>query len=234
MKKKMIVTDLTRFSNPEIVCVAVIDFNTGQCMRPIPYFKSEKCKKMNLQPGAILIGKMEVTGRGENPHIEDASYENLKFQGPCTSEMFKHILKKTTSSSVSEGFGYDFRPGQKHIPCGEIANCSIITIQVEPHNIEIHKDQYKAGKIKLTFTDSDYYRYSYISITDRGFYDYAIKHQNDDKLDELQEFISNQDEIFVRVGLSRRHSIPDGRDGYWLQANGIYTFPEYNAEIRRY
>jgi hypothetical protein len=56
MKKKMIVTDLTRFSKPDTVCVAVIDLENGNCMRPMPYFSNETCRKLNLQPGAILEG----------------------------------------------------------------------------------------------------------------------------------------------------------------------------------
>lgn len=234
MKKKMIVTDLTRFSTPDKVCVAVIDTETGNCMRPMPYFSSEICKKYNLQPGAILNGKMKISGHGKNPHLEDAIYEGLKFIGPCTSEEFEKILKDSMSSSVANGFGYDFSIGQKHIPYGTNANCSIITIKVTPQNIEIHEDQYKPGKIKLSFTDAANHQYRYIAITDRGFYDYAMKHQRDGNLYNVQRFMERQKDIYLRVGLSRRHSIPDGRDGYWLQVNGIYTFPEYQKDIRSY
>jgi hypothetical protein len=232
MKKTMIVTDLTRFSTPDKVCVAVIDQESGKCMRPMPYFSSELCKKHNLQPGAILTGKMELTG-GENPHVEDASYDKLTFIGPCTSEVFQNILKNSLSPSVACGFGYDFSQGQKHIPYSEVANCSIITIKVRPQDIEIHEDQYKPGKIKLTFTDSANHQYRYIGITDRGFYDYAMKHQSDGKLYNVQSFIERQKKIYLRIGLSRRYSI-QGRDGYWLQVNGIYTFPEYQKDIRIY
>ena len=59
MEKKMIVTDLTRFSASDKVCVAVIDIETGNCMRPMPYFSSEVCKKLNLQPRCYLKRKNE-------------------------------------------------------------------------------------------------------------------------------------------------------------------------------
>jgi len=234
MKKKVIVTDLTRFSTPDKVCVATIDIDTGKCMRPIPYLTSKKCKELNLQPGAILKGTIKINDHPKKPHVEDATYKNLKFHGPCTSEEFKEVLEQSISSSISQGFGYDFGSGEKHIPFDVRVNCSIITIRVESDYIEIHEDQYKPGKIKLTFTDGDYHQYSYIAITDRGFYDYAMKHQTDDKLEDVQEFISSQEDIFLRVGLSRRYKVPGGRDGYWLQVNGIYTFPDYQHEIRSY
>ena len=33
---KIVVTDLTRFSNPDLVCLAGIDIETGRCIRPRP------------------------------------------------------------------------------------------------------------------------------------------------------------------------------------------------------
>lgn len=51
-----IITDLTRFSNPNIVCVGVIDIATGQCFRPKPYFSSSWVDRSNLQPGDLLGG----------------------------------------------------------------------------------------------------------------------------------------------------------------------------------
>ena len=51
---------------------------------------------------------------------------------------------------------------------------------------------------------------------------------------EITEFIHTQDELFIRLGLSRKHRSPDGRDGYWIQVNGIYTFPEFDRLVRSY
>ena len=67
-----IVTDLTRFSNPDIVCIGVIDTDSGQCLRPKPYLKSAWVERHNVQPGTILAGKLALKSDAENPHIEDA------------------------------------------------------------------------------------------------------------------------------------------------------------------
>jgi hypothetical protein len=38
----------------------------------------------------------------------------------------------------------------------------------------------------------------------------------------------------MRIGLSREYTATDNRNGYWLQANGIYTFPHFHEGIRGY
>lgn len=37
MQRQIIITDLTRFKNEEIVCTAGIDYNAKKCIRPLPY-----------------------------------------------------------------------------------------------------------------------------------------------------------------------------------------------------
>lgn len=230
--RKVIITDLTRFSTPEKVCTAAIDVETGECLRPMPYLKSENVAKLNIHPGAILEGDIILDTNASNPHIEDASYKKLKYLGAVSSEEFKSILDQTLSSSVASGFGVSFSDGQKYIPFGMPATCSIITIKVSPLSLDIHEDQYKPGKIKTSFNDGGQ-SFRYLSITDRGFFDYAKRHQDDGELRKVQNFISTQDEVYLRIGVSRRWEIGD-RDGYWLQVNGIYTFPNFLEEIRTY
>lgn len=231
--RKVIITDLTRFSTGEKVCTAAIDVETGECFRPMPYLLSERCAELNIQPGAILEGNITYQTGASNPHIEDADYERLTFKGPSSAEEFKGVLEGSLAESVSDGFGVDFSERQKHIPVGETAGCSIITIKVSPYQIELHEDQYKPGKVKCSFTDSSGRQFRYLSITDRGFYDFAQRHQADNSLNELQRFVRNQQEVFLRIGVGRVFQIGE-RNGYWLQVNGIYTFPEFHQEIRSY
>lgn len=230
---RYIVTDLTRFGYPEDVCTAVIDTATGKCLRPMPYLKSDTVKELNVHPGAILSGDITVNPAATNPHIEDASYVGLNYDGPASGDEFKDILDQSLSDSVASGFGVDFANGQKHIPFDEQPICSIITIKIPPAILNIHEDRYKPGRIKASFRDHERKAFGFLSITDRGFYDYAKKHHNDGQLSEVQRYILTQDEIYLRIGLSRRYKVSD-RDGYWLQVNGIYTFPSFYAEIRRY
>ncbi|QIQ20239.1 hypothetical protein [Zophobihabitans entericus] len=232
--RKIIVTDLTRFSTDEKVCIAAIDISTGECFRPMPYIKSAKCKALKIHPGAIFVGVLDFKKPKEAPHVEDASYSKLGFSRACSSEEFRMVLENSLTNSISKGFGFTFEKGQKHIPSNQKVHCSIITIKINPKQLSIFEDQFKAGKIKATLIDNDGQVFSYLPITDRGFHDYAKKHQDNGKLNEITEFISNQEIIYLRIGLSRAYQSPNGKSGYWLQINGIYTYPNFHEEIRAY
>jgi len=111
---------------------------------------------------------------------------------------------------------------------------SIISLRVDPRAVDIVEDQFKPGVIKLHFTDSSGRRHQYLTITDLGFFDYAQRHRDSGSLAGLNRDIQKQAEVCLRIGLSRRHQSPQGKDGYWLQANGIYTFPRALRYIRTY
>lgn len=239
--RTVIVTDLTRFPAKKSVCIAVIDLSNGECVRLMPYFKGDAYKKRNLQPGAVLKGDLTIKNDAPNPHIEDAQYSEVTFERRSTSKEFKAVLNNSLSCSVSKGFGVDFSNRQKHVPIDKDVKCSIITIKVSPDSIRIYEDKHKPGRIKATITDHGGQQFNYLPITDLGFYDYAMKHQKGGKLQALQalqalqDFVSSQQEIFLRIGLSRKFRAVEGdRNGYWLQVNGIYTFPDYHSDIRSY
>ena len=88
---KIIITDLTRFANKDIVCIAGINPETNECIRPMPYIQKASCQKLNILPGAIIEGDFTPCACTA-PHIEDKDRAKLKFLGPCSSEQFKSIL----------------------------------------------------------------------------------------------------------------------------------------------
>ena len=120
------------------------------------------------------------------------------------------------------------------IPPSHKVQRSIVTLKVEPQNIDIVEDSYKPGSIKLHFTDSSGRQHRFLPITDLGFYDYAQRHRESSALAALNEQIAMQDEVFLRIGLTRVYKNPQGKEGFWLQANGIYTFPSILRYIRSY
>jgi hypothetical protein len=231
---EIIITDLTRFSNTKIVCIAGINIKTNECIRPLPYITFEKCKELNILPGSKLKGEFTKNNNRGYPHIEDNYYENLKYIGVSTSNVFQQALENSLFNSISEGFDYLFPEGGKVIPHTNPPKQSIITLKVKPSQIRIVKDNFNHGKIKLHLQDNNGKKFNYLSITDLGFYNYAIKHINDiDFTEKINNFIDSQNELYLRVGLSERYANGD-RDGYWLQINGIYTFPNFDSEIRSY
>ena len=231
--QKIIVTDFTRFSNPKIVGTAGIDLTTGQCIRPMPYLSAEFCKSQNIVPGAILKGEFTPVQSHTDPLQEDMSYKNLSCIGLCTSSEFKLALNAGLCDTVENGFQIALADKQKHIPISHSIGKSIITIKVQPDKIGIVEDAYSKKKIKINFTDNSGRAFKYISITDLGFHDFAESIQLSNELDTLNAFICSQSEIYLRLGLSKAWD--NGKiNGYWMQVNGLYTFPDYHHEIRRY
>lgn len=233
MQRTIVVTDLTRFNNPTTVCIAGADRCNGECIRPLPYLETTECRRLKILPGAILSGDFTACRDREGPHQEDYRYSKLSFEGPCTSSEFRTALEYGLVDDVEAGFEIDLEDRQKYIPFGHTVNRSIITILASPREVEIVESSYKPGKIKLNFTDRSGREFRYISITDLGFHGYAINHHAQD-LNTLNQWLRSQDEVLLRLGLSRRYQPPDQPDGYWLQANGVYTFPDCHKAIRSY
>ncbi|MCB4758492.1 MAG: hypothetical protein LGB02_03905 [Sulfurovum sp.] len=227
---EIIITDLTRFSNPEIVCIAGINKDTGECIRPLPYISLVDCKRLNILPGKIIKANFIRSQNIENPHSEDYNYRgNLSRIRICESDEFQNLLEANLSLNISTGFNYNFS-GEKAIPKDNAPHRSIITIKVNTNNVEIVKDGFKEGKIRLNLLDNDGKRFSFLSITDLGFYNYAMKHFNDINFPKIiNDFIRKQDDIYLRIGLGREY-----QEKFWLQVNGIYTFPNFDTEIRSY
>jgi hypothetical protein len=231
---KIIVTDLTRFSNREKVCIAGIDIETGRCIRPMPYIKYKICEQIGLIPGAIIEGTFSITPHTEAPHMEDMYYTNLKYVKSCSKHEFHDILSVDSFDSVEDGFNIKLEQKQKHLPIEHDINHSIITLSVRPKTVKITENPHKEGTIKISFCDKAGKWLNYLSITDLGFYDYAMEKHGLDKLDEINKFINEQDVVFIRLGVGRAFQPKGQPNGYWLQVNGIYTFPNYFEEIRLY
>ena len=230
---RIIITDLTRFSNGEIVCTAGTDIASRACIRPMPYLKTADCVGLNILPGAVLSGEFTPKKDLNGPHQEDAEHAKLQFEGPCSNDEFRDALIAGLFDSVGSGFEIELANGQKHVPIGHPIKRSIITLSVRPQSIQIEEDGYKPGKIKIHFTDASGRNFRYLPITDLGFHRYAEKHHAAQDLASLNAFIWKQQETFLRIGLSREHTA-NGTIGYWMQVNGIYTFPNFIPEIRSY
>ena len=190
---------------------------------------------MNVLPGAKLRGDFTPSPDRAGPHQEDYHYNKLEFLGPSTSSEFKNALKQGLYESVEGGFEVTLNYNQKYIPIDCEVPRSIITVCISPSEIEIVENPYKPEKIKLNFRDLSHKEFKYIGITDLGFHEYALRHHSRKQLRKVNSMIKAQEEVYLRIGLSREFQPPnDDRNGYWLQVNGIYTFPDYIEEIRCY
>ena len=235
MKRTIVITDLTRFGEGKpIVCTAGLDQSTGECIRPLPYLTFAVFTRLGMFPGGVLSGDFTPDPARKAPHIEDFRHKELQFLGPCSSEEFKSVLESSTSPSIEHGFEVSLPEGEKVIPKTASPPRSIITINVSPQSVEIVEDGFKPGKIRLHFTDGSGKQYRFFSITDLGFHDYAQRHRESGALNELNAAIAAQEEVFLRIGLGRAFKSQQGKEGFWMQANGIYTFPAKLSYIRSY
>lgn len=235
MNRSIIITDLTRFKagNPD-VCVAGIDQVTGECVRPLPYLKFARCMELGILPGGILSGEFTPRSERTAPHLEDCHYADLTFHGPCSGVEFRRILATSIAPSVEAGFQCLLPAGKKVIAGDHQGDRSIITLRVAPQSIQIVEDSYTPGKIKLHFTDSAGRCYRFLPVTDLGFYDFAQRHRQSNALATLNADIARQRDVFLRIGISRYFDNEKGQAGYWMQANGIYTFPSVLRYVRSY
>ncbi len=232
---RIIITDLTRFSNREILCTAGIDTDTGQCIRPMPYLRADRCKELNMLPGAILTGEFSRPLNVEAPHIEDMNYQNLTSHGHCESDEFRELLSDSAFGTIEEGFGVKLAERQKHIPRELSPQRSLITIRVAPYDVRIIQDQYNQTKVKAHITDASGREFSFLSVTDLGLHSYAENHyQEAGNYADINNLIHTQKEVYVRVGLSRFYEAANDKAGFWLQVNGIYSFPDYFKNARQY
>ena len=223
---RVIITDLTRFNDSGILCTAGVS-DDGTVVRPEPYLSSARCKELNVLPGGILEG--EFTFRtATRPHVEDADWKNLRFLGKSTGDEFRKALESTLYGSISEGFECDVTG--KEIPERTPPPRSLITVKVRPDQLTIVKDGFSADRLRAHLTDASGLTLNYMSITDLGFFNYAKGHAaSPADIAEVNHFIRSQQELYVRVGLARAW-----KGAFWLQLNGIYTFPEYFKALRLY
>ena len=235
MATRIIITDLTRFKEgSKKVCTAGVT-GDGTLIRPYPpYLEATECERLDIHPGAILEGDLTPTNPPP-PHVEDATWNNLVYVDKCSSAEFRTALRSGLFKSIQEGFEYELPQREKCIPLSVKPPRSIITIKLSPQSFSIVGDGYNRKKIRASFWDADGHQFSFVSITDRGFVDQAFKIEGDrSAIAEMNYHVQSQRELYLRIGLSRPHASNDGRNGYWIQVNGIYTFPDYLDYIRCY
>jgi hypothetical protein len=232
---RIVVTDLTRFNNEELLCLAGLTEDGKQCIRPMRpskpgYVAYAKCKELNVLPGTILEGDFTMPQHVEPPHVETRNFTKLKVKGQVTSDEFKAILEISSSTSIRGGLGIT-QAIDKVLTIAPAR--SIMTLRIPPKAFQVVLDDY--NKVRAHLIDGDGVSLRYLSISDLGFFlNVGSKDNRKVSPDEITKFIRSQDELLIRLGLSQKHTNQQGRTGYWLQVNGIYTFPEYDHIVRAY
>lgn len=219
---KYIVTDLTKLDGSN-VCVGVIDISTGKCLRPWTpnRLTSEWIKEHDIQPGVKLDGKITVSPDVTRPHIEDAYHVNLINLGPLPATEFKKLLEESVANSVSAGLQASIPDGDRCVHISENPVRSLVTIKASHKSFSVSYD-HENNKLRASFSDGSGQLYENLPIGDICL-NRAFSLCGNLTLEELNQFLLKQEEIYLRIGLTRKYK---GQEVYWLQLNGIYVFPD--------
>lgn len=202
------------------------------------YLAFESVKKHKVIPGSILEGDFSPISKSQPPHVEDHSFNagSLKVAGTATGDEFKQVLERSCSTTVKSGFG-SLPENRLFVPTAP-PKMSIMTLKLtDPQRqFRLSVDKYNNQKFKAHITDASGFQLSFLPVADLGFSDHVASIRAiDPNLNQLNTFLHEQDTIYIRLGLSRIFSAGDPpRNGFWVQANGIYSFPSYRQDLRIY
>lgn len=241
---KIIITDLTRFKNPDIVCLAGIDPLTGICIRPmlenrakLDYFQFATVKKHAIVPGSCLTGNFIPVANASPPHVEDhRSQGPVNLAESANSTAFEAVLENSAHTTVEAAFGQ--RPTNRLFGVTVPPQISIATLRLDHPATQfrlIVDEKYGPPKFKAHVTDAVGYEMSFLPVTDLGFSDHITKiRAADPHLQKLNAFLGAQTKLYLRIGLTRQYASDAQRDGFWVQLNGIYSFPTFRRDLRVY
>lgn len=239
---RIVVTDLTRFKNPEIVCLAGLTPDGRHCIRPMrarlpntntnPYLSYAEYRSMKIRPGVMLEADFGAS-QHPPPHIEDRQYHHMKVVQDFDEKLLQSVIRASACDGISEAFGVPTE--NKYIPVatGVEPSRSIITLKVDPSSVSVEIDQ--NHKMRIHFTEKSGVDRSYLSVTDVGMFQYVDTSQDKiDSIRKLNNHFKSQEEVFMRIGITRPYQSDDGRNGYWLQVNSVFSFPDLHECIEDY
>ncbi|MEA3254765.1 MAG: hypothetical protein U9Q22_02905 [Candidatus Altiarchaeota archaeon] len=238
MKKRLIITDLSKMKGDNI-CIFGVD-EEGKAIRPVmpysgiteKYILSEEDKQM-IKPFAEIEFDF-IRSLPKPPHTEDweinTNYKPVWVRNLSEDEK-KELLKSILDKSVKDIFEVVIHKN-RYIEEGE-GRRSIGTIKVEDVLF-----------VKYSMTDSSKYEYRIkfldmngdiydLPVTDLTFRSYCDELRIQKELNmgfigaELKR-ISNQGEVFLRVGLGRFFKMK-----HWLFITGVYIFPNYIKKFEK-
>jgi superfamily II DNA helicase RecQ len=231
MSSNIVITDFTRFkAESKYVCTAGLDIKNLMCIRPMPYLNKKFCIDLGIMPGTILRGRFHCIGNSK-PHMENHRYSSELTKIDKSSETwFMESLSKTAYKTLNEGFSCEIKSGEKHITTETKPQRSLFTLKIKPENFKLRRATFDGvEKVSADFKD-DFNSFYSVAITDYYFYQALLKQGN---FTRISKGISQSNNLFLRIGLSQPFKNPnDDRDGFWIQINGVFPFPD-NGLIER-
>ncbi len=222
---KLVVTDITRFKDNDNVCMALLDVDSCKCHRPLPYATKAIIDQKGISPGMIVDATVIPNEAAERPHVEDCLFVNDLWLERMDEVSFKDLLERSAVDSVNEAFDGLITSKKRYVPLDSPTEFSIRTIRIDPLSLSLSVVGTDEKKLRLSFTDKSGETFRHTPIADLNFYSCALKYVQNDRLEDFNTALAGGEKVFMRVGLSRVYTGKNGKQGYWMQANGIYCFP---------
>ncbi len=177
-----------------------------------------------LAPGHVIRAPLSPKPRLVPPHTEDVVCDMQRHQRvrTLTLEQFGNVLTQSLAASLAEGFrGHLLRravlPGS---PCPSL-------VTVRGRRVTLTADYHGTPKFRLELDDGDHL-YASIPVRDLRLMKY-LHHRMDLAREPETDFHNSRlrhSQSLVCLGLARPWARPGDTQKCWLQANGVFTFPE--------
>lgn len=230
----IVVTDLTNLSADK-VCMAGLTSDGRRCVRPLPYLTHAQYRELGIRPGVSIAATSSSQHTVAMPHVEDWQYREgtIRVVTGFDPDLLNAVLSSSAVQVLEDGFGA--KAEHKHIPidAANVPKQSIITLKVAPRCFSL---QHAYDKVKAEFTDQTGYHRSFIPVADVGINNYVNAAQDKQRaIANINSHLQSQRSLFLRIGIGRPWlNERDGRNGYWLQVNAVYSFPNLHALINEY
>lgn len=209
----LVVDHLTRMSGDRI-CVAVIDPQTGDRLRPVLYTGhwTRADVPRVFEVGAVLEPTRTAISRGPAPMVEDwiMGRSDLRRTSKLDDGALWDVVRATASASIAEAL-----PGlephgatYRHAPHTGAASLAALRLSgVELASV--------GADLKIRFEDRSG-RHVSLPLTDLRFHPKDLKIDSN-RLKVLRTLINREDEVVLSIGLSREFN-----GWHWLQANNVH------------
>ncbi len=241
MATRILITDLTAMQGDR-VCIAGIDQNL-QNIRPVlpqpGVLYRHLFHKGNaiIRPRAVLRLQLKPSRNTEVPHSEDHDWHDRESlhsrEYLLDGSHWQQILQRLVETSPPPLFGAGLMSHRdarhRKLKRGSATN-SLGTVAVEQEiSFRCEPDKFERGKYRyrLYFQDHCNNLYDDIPITDLALQTWATAQLHrgatpQSLSDWLTRRLNDAQKVYLRLGLSREF-----RDEFWLQVNGIYSFPDW-------
>lgn len=222
---RIVVNHLTRMK-PGYICVAGIDTDTDQHVRPESYGQlPTSLLARNGGPfdiaAAVELGP--VTHIGHNPQVEDYRFDPplAHFQNFLTANEFWHVLQQVAKKRLTDIFGMQVKMHGRSCAVDAGVGIASLGCLLPTSQPVLSIETYDKPTIKIEFTDG--VLAPKLSVTDLRLFEQDQHTPRQALVEDINASIRAGTAIVLSIGLGRKWKKPgDTEERHWLQVNNIH------------